>query len=361
MLKANFIKKFTDFKLDISLEVAESELLVILGKSGCGKSTLLNCLAGFIRPDVGSFDMAGKCYNQTENNFMLAIHKRHIAYIQQGNTLFPHLSVGENILYSVRKKKRALWADKYEALLDLLDINMLMNRSVETLSGGQKQRVIIARALMMDPGLVLWDEPFTALDHQLREELSNLVLALKKQLKIPMIFVTHDLEEAFKMADSLAVMHEGHILQLDDKSRIFNHPCSERVAQTLGIKNRLYVRCMDERKALFEHTASGHTFEVRNTKEYLNQDYGHEQVLGIRPESITLIPSIKDGTKTNTFSVTLMSKEEKLNYYQLTIKLKGIKDLFIMHLPKDHVEDMVDIGEKMSVYIKAKDMMIFEK
>ena len=361
MLKANFKKSFTDFKLQTSIEVKKSDLLVILGKSGCGKSTLLNCLAGFIEPEVAYFELDGKCYNQTENNFMMPIHKRKIAYIQQDNTLFPHLTVRENILYSVKKTHREGLTDKYQDLLDLLDIKTLVKRSVQTLSGGQKQRVIIARALMMDPGLVLWDEPFTALDHQLREELSSLLVLLKKQLNIPMIFVTHDLEEAYKIADTLAIMHEGQILQASDKSTVFKQPTSLLVAQTIGFKNRLKVRCIDEKNGFFKQRQSDVVFRADHIIGKAPLELGQEQVLAIRPENITLIgPNEENNTRTNVFSAILISKEEKLSYYQLNIKIKGLKELLIMHLSKEHEDKIVDIGELMSVLIKTKDIVILE-
>jgi molybdate transport system ATP-binding protein len=364
MLKANFKKKFNAFELQASIEVAKNDLLVILGKSGCGKSTLLNCLAGFISPDSAFFELEGKCYNKTENQFMMPIHKRQIAYIQQGNTLFPHLTVGENILYSVKNKLRDKMNDKYQRLLDLLDINGLINRSVETLSGGQKQRVIIGRALMMDPDLVLWDEPFTALDHQLREELSSLLVLLKKQLNIPMIFVTHDLEEAYKIADTLAIMHEGKILQIGDKSTVFKFPNSQLVAQTVGIKNWISVKCTDPRKGLFRHLQSDHVFEVKHMTGKHQLEQNQVLMLGIRPEHISLnLPLGEKSEKTNTFSATLITKEEKLSYYQLKVKLKGVKELLIMHLSKNHEEEnlIVEIGEIMSITIKEKDIIILEK
>lgn len=363
MLKANFKKKFNAFELQASIEVTKNDLLVILGKSGCGKSTLLNCLAGFISPDSAFFELDGKCYNQTENQFMMPIHKRQIAYIQQGNTLFPHLTVGENILYSVKNKLRDNKNDKYLRLLDLLDINALVNRSVESLSGGQKQRVIIGRALMMDPDLILWDEPFTALDYQLREELSSLLVLLKKQLNIPMIFVTHDLEEAFKIADTLAIMHEGKILQIGHKSTLFKFPNCQMVAQTLGIKNWISVKCTDPLKGLFRHIESDYMFEVKHMTGKYQFEQDQALILGIRPEHISLfLPLGQKAELTNSFSATLISKEEKLNYYQLKVKLKGLKDLLIMHLSKNHEDDnlIVEIGEIMTITIKEKDIIILE-
>ncbi len=180
-------------------------------------------------------------------NLDIPISHRHIGYIQQSGHLFPHLSVKENILYSISKKNRGSYDDKYKELLKLFELEGHENDYPHVLSGGQKQRVAIGRALMMEPKLMLWDEPFSALDHMNRGEMRELVIKVKHELGIPMIFVTHDLDEAFHLADDLAVMLNGQILQHGEKVDVLYNPKSKEVETVIGSghkKKTFYTGCI---------------------------------------------------------------------------------------------------------------------
>lgn len=238
MFKCQIEKNIGPLMLSCQVQVEKNRLLAVLGPSGCGKTSLLNLIAGLKRPDGGEVSLDGVVLYDKSRGIDQAIHKREIAYIQQGAFLFPHLSVKDNILYSISKKDRAKYEDRYRHYIKLFNLEGHENEKPAVLSGGQKQRVAIGRALMMSPRLLLWDEPFSALDHRIRKEMQKLVLAVKKDMGIPMIFVTHDLDEAFELADDLAVMEEGRILQCGEKEALLKAPASNRVRQLIGTNSK---------------------------------------------------------------------------------------------------------------------------
>lgn len=236
MFRCQIEKTMGQLELDVQLEVRLGENLVIFGPSGCGKTTLLNLITGILTPDSGEIWIGKTClYNRfTDKN--MPIHNRHIGYIQQEAYLFPHLTVRDNILYSLIGKPTADDLKRYEYLIERMGIQSHVNEYPSALSGGQKQRTAICRALMMKPSFMLWDEPFSALDHSIRKEMRVLVERVKNELGIPMVFVTHDLEEAIELADVLAVMDAGQILQSGRTDQVLSKPIDERVHRILGLK-----------------------------------------------------------------------------------------------------------------------------
>lgn len=368
MLKGEFYKQLGDFDVDVSLTVGNKELLVILGASGCGKSTLLNCIAGFMSIDRGHIELDKAEFSNGTTGHHVPIHDRQIAYIQQGKTLFPHLSVKENILYSVRGKRDKKVMTRYQDLLKLLAIEDLENRRPRTLSGGQEQRVAIGRALMMSPKLILWDEPFSALDHLIREGLRDLVLSLKESLSIPMIFVTHDLEEAFQLSDRLGIMASGRILQLGDRDKVFNSPVNERVGKILGISNILTATYSQEEKEKTSHAGKVIRFKCDNIylngvdiDERLMKCQGGARVqLGIRPEQILYVREEVDSMKPlteavegNIFEATVLTVTKHLENYRLKISIKGLRQPLMMDMPRGVIQ-RYDIYQGVSIKVLLK-------
>ena len=209
MILKNIGKKYQGKSVlsELNLEITEQETLCILGKSGCGKSTLLKVMAGLELPDVGSFDVDG------QNIFDVAAEKRGIVYMSQEPFLFPHLNVFENIAFGLRVRK---WKDseveqKVNALALRLGLTEELIKFPHQLSGGQKQRVNFGRSLIIEPRLILLDEPFGSLDSQTRAEMQSLFHDVRKEKKITALFVTHDLKEALIMGDRIARMDQGRL------------------------------------------------------------------------------------------------------------------------------------------------------
>jgi spermidine/putrescine transport system ATP-binding protein len=220
---------------DISLTVAKGEFLSVLGPSGCGKSTLLRILAGFETPDQGRLLWDSKDITRIPPN------RRPFNMVFQRYALFPHLSVEENIGFGprVRGESSAVVSQKVRDVLELVRLENLGERRVETLSGGQQQRVALARAIINNPQVLLLDEPMSALDRSLREKMRLDILNIQRRLGITFIMVTHDQEEAMAMSDRIAIMNQGAIEQVGSPEVIYKSPKTRFVGEAIGTLNMI--------------------------------------------------------------------------------------------------------------------------
>ncbi|WP_353826291.1 ABC transporter ATP-binding protein [Agromyces sp. SYSU T0242] len=223
----------------VGVEVPHGELLAIVGPSGCGKTTLLRTIAGLLRAQSGEIRIGQRMV--TTHGIHLAPEKRRIGWVPQDAALFPHLTVGENVAFgmlagraSSRAARRAARSDEVRRLLDLVDLAPLADRLPGQLSGGQAQRVALARALASGPELVLLDEPFGALDPMLRADLRVAVRELLRAEGVTGILVTHDQAEALSIADHVAVMRGGEVLQLGTPEEVYRTPSTPWVAGFVG-------------------------------------------------------------------------------------------------------------------------------
>ena len=223
---------------DISLEVRSGEILALLGESGCGKSSLLKAMLGLYPLSKGKIFFQGK---EIQN---LPSHKRGISVVFQDLRLFPHLNVGENVGFSLELQKvpKAERKKKVEELLKLVQLEGYLDRRIDSLSGGQMQRVAIARALAMNENILFLDEPFSALDPNLRREMGDFLLELQKQENLTVVLVTHDQEEALRLAHRIALMKDGEILQVDEGEKLYYAPVNEYVARFMGKGNSILGR-----------------------------------------------------------------------------------------------------------------------
>ena len=228
--------KFGDFTAlkDINIHVQEGQFYTFLGPSGCGKTTTLRTITGFIKPTQGRVVVKGKDITD------MPVEKRNIGMVFQNYALFPTMSVYENIAFGLRVNK----VNKTELdrrvremgkKVELSDKQLM--RKVAELSGGQQQRVALARALIVEPKLCLLDEPLSNLDAALRVRMRGELKRLQRELGTTMVFVTHDQEEALILADSIAVMSEGELLQLGSAEEVFRHPANDYIASFLGLND----------------------------------------------------------------------------------------------------------------------------
>jgi len=218
---------------NISFDVAEGEVLVLLGASGSGKTTILRIIAGLEMPYTGKVILHGK--EVTE----LPARERGVGVIFQSYALFPKMTVEKNVGYGLRIRKRKEIKQTVNELLSLVQLEEHRKKYPSQLSGGQQQRVAIARTLAYKPEVLLFDEPFGALDTQTRVHLRREIRALLKKVNVPAIFITHDQEEALELGDRVAVLNVGHIEQIGTPFEIYNHPATEYVATFLGAANIL--------------------------------------------------------------------------------------------------------------------------
>jgi len=219
----------------VSLGVERGEMIALLGSSGCGKTTLLRSIAGFVIPDEGTIRVGG------DDITRLPPEKRETAMMFQSYALWPHMTVAGNIAYGLKMRgwKSDRIATRVAEMLKLLQLEGFTERRVTQLSGGQRQRVALGRALAVDPHLLLLDEPMSNLDYKVRVELRHELRALQRRIGITAVYVTHDREEALTLADRIAVIDAGRIVQLGTPEEIFHQPQSAFVAGFMGADNAL--------------------------------------------------------------------------------------------------------------------------
>ncbi|MCS7063413.1 MAG: sulfate ABC transporter ATP-binding protein [Methylacidiphilales bacterium] len=222
---------------DVSLEVATGELLALLGPSGSGKTTLLRIVAGLEFPDPGS----GSVFFHGEDVTYRSAYERRAGFVFQNYALFPHMTVFDNIAFGLRIRPRALRPskeairDRVLQLLESVQLKGLEKRLPSQLSGGQRQRVALARALAIEPRVLLLDEPFGALDARVRKDLRKWLREFHNSVRLTTLFVTHDQEEAFELADRVVIIHEGSIQQIGTPAYVRNTPANPFVADFLGM------------------------------------------------------------------------------------------------------------------------------
>lgn len=226
---------------DLSLRLAEGQLVVLLGPSGCGKTTLLRCVAGLERPDGGTIEIGGALMFGRGGRTQVPTHKRGIGMVFQNYALWPHMTVEQNVAYPLRVRgaTRQERCRQAREALALVECEELTDRIPSAISGGQQQRVALARALVARPGLMLFDEPLSNLDYRLRAQLRHQLRDLHRNLGFTGLYVTHDQTEAMQLGTVVAVLKDGRVEQLSDPASLFSRPASAYVARFLGIGNRL--------------------------------------------------------------------------------------------------------------------------
>ena len=233
----NAVKRYGDFTAlhGVSLNIEKGEFFTLLGPSGCGKTTLLRMIAGFNSIEGGDFYFGENRIND------VPAHKRDIGMVFQNYAIFPHLTVEENVAYGLKARK----VDKKEIdrrvkeALELVQIAPLATRKPSELSGGQQQRVALARAFVIEPSVLLMDEPLSNLDAKLRVQMRSIIKKLQRRLGITTIYVTHDQEEALAISDRIAVMNQGRVMQVGTPSEIYAKPENPFVAGFIGVSNFL--------------------------------------------------------------------------------------------------------------------------
>ena len=216
---------------DFSLNVAEGSLVALVGPSGCGKTTLLRAIAGFEQPTRGTITIRDAVVTDTATNTMVAPERRNVGMVFQDFALFPHISVAENVGYGVPGANRVR---RVEEVLELVGLSDHGDRFPHELSGGEQQRVALARALAPEPEVVLLDEPFSSLDAPQREKMRRELRKILKAARVTAILVTHDQAEALAIADEIAVMRDGRVLQTGEPDEVYGSPSTPWVAKFLG-------------------------------------------------------------------------------------------------------------------------------
>ena len=264
---------------DVSLDVAAGEFLAVIGPSGSGKTTMLRLIAGFEEPDSGRVELAGADVT------VVAPEQRDVSTVFQSYALFPHLTVVDNVAFGLRMRGvgRAERTRRATELLELVRLDGVAKRRPQDLSGGQQQRVALARALANAPGVLLFDEPLGALDRKLRVEMQGELRRIHRELGGTFVYITHDQEEAFGMADRLAVMRAGRIVQLDGPAEVYDRPVDAWTALFVGEANTIPGRIAGDGAVL--ETDLGPIASTRPT----DLARGERGVAVVRPEATRFV------------------------------------------------------------------------
>lgn len=317
----NVILKNFDFK------VKKDEFLTILGPSGCGKTTILRLIGGFEEPDEGQILFNGEDITNKE------AYERKINTVFQKYALFPHMNVFDNIAFGLKIKKmdKNLIKEKVKEVLKLVNLAGFENREIESLSGGQQQRIAIARALVNEPEVLLLDEPLGALDLKLRQAMQIELKRIQKSVGITFIYVTHDQEEALSMSDTVVVLNNGEIQQMDSPINIYNEPKNAFVADFIGESNIIKAKMLEDYKVRFLN------YDFPCVDKGFNKNEDVEVV--IRPEDVLLVD------ENYQIEGRVTSLVFKGVHYEMTVDVDGYSMLV-------QSTEKREVGEKTGIFIK---------
>ncbi len=350
----NLKKQFGDVTAleNINLEVKDGDFFFLLGPSGCGKTTLLKIIGGLELPTKGSVTIAGKDVT------MVPANHRNTATVFQEWALFPHMTVYDNIAFGLRmmKASRAEVKKKVNELLDLFHMSGYENRFPFQLSGGQQQRIAMARALAIEPDVLLLDEPLSNLDLTLRQQMRVELVRLHKEIQKTFIYVTHDQTEALSMATQIAVMNVGQVVQCGTPEEIYKSPLNEYVAKFIGEANELHGSIQKVETQIIFKADSGLQFQV-NIKNQENLNSNKVNCI-IRPEHIKIL-SDSHPKPANSFDATIDNFSYLGKQIRLWVKLNSSGDILFMDIFAEELDD-VRQGQPVTVGFDAMHTICFK-
>lgn len=332
---------------DVSLEVGDGEYFVLLGPTGAGKTVLLDLIMGFHSPDKGRIILD----NLDITN--VPIDKRGIAYVPQNCPLFPHMSVFENVEFGL-KMRRMVSAERKKAadqIIRIVGLESISKRMPSTLSGGERQKVVLARVLVTEPKIVLLDEPLTAIDAETSRSFLDELKRINHEFEVGFLHVTHDQMEAFSLADKIAIMREGKIVQVGNPSEILSNPVDESVARFLGYENVFRVSLINCRRGICEVSANGVLIKLNGKLE------SGAATVAIRPEDVmvtTEAPSVSN--EWNFFAGTVWKYTNPGPVIEVTIDIGLFLKAFIDK--RSFLELNLSEGKRVHVGFKADSVKI---
>jgi len=347
--------KLGDFSLkEVSLELQKGEYLILLGPTGSGKTTLAKCICGLNKAKAGRIFLNGKDITN------LPPEERKIGYLPQNFALFPNMSVRENILFSpmVKKINFQTIEQKFESIVETLKIAHLLERGVKNLSGGEMQRVALARALLSDPEVLILDEPFSSIDIGLKTNLWFEISEILSSLHIPVIHITHNLDEASVLGQNLAVMVEGGIFQKGEKDEIFSKPLTEKIARFLGVRNIYSGEITEIQNGKI--TIQGENFSIIAPNER-NFTKGKKVKFSIRPQDIKIIKEgvpVREELKENVFEGVIASAHFLSD--TCILKVKSTVDFELKFPSYIYQRHNLHIGKKIKIGIWQKGISVFK-
>ena len=347
----NLSKHFDDFTAvnNVNFAVEEGGFFSILGSSGCGKTTLLRIIAGFQQESEGDVIIRGQSMKG------IPPEKRPVNIVFQNLALFPMMNVRENIAFGLKRQKlkKADINFKINEMLERVGLNGYDKKKVTDLSGGQRQRVAIARSLVMNPSILLLDEPLGALDRKLREHMKVELKLLQKEIGTTFVYITHDQSEALVMSDKVAVMHEGQFEQIDTPRNLYKNPKTSFVAGFVGDTNRFELQSSE-----LQSTAGGSLMTKGGWKLQQPDLNNTIKELYIRPEALILNPANNlDGVE--QFEVTIKTILFDGSNTKLSTMVSGSSEELLISMPQNAQFDGIAEGSQLKVGIHRNDLKCF--
>ena len=287
---------------DVSFEVGEGELFTLLGPSGCGKTTTLRCVAGLETPDSGEIAIGGRTLFSSEQRIRVPANERRLGMVFQSYAIWPHMNVFKNVAFPLqvlprsKRPSRKAMRERVERSLQVVKLDHLASRQATDLSGGQQQRLALARALVLEPPLLLLDEPLSNLDAKLREEMVFELKRLQRELGVTAVYVTHDQTEALAMSNRIAVMNDGKIEQIGKPRDVYETPVSRFVADFIGTSNFIDGVVESRSDGIYLIRTQDGVLRVRSESDF---PPGASVIVAARPEHVALEPASANGAAPN--------------------------------------------------------------
>ncbi|MFQ5479696.1 MAG: ABC transporter ATP-binding protein [Thermodesulfobacteriota bacterium] len=360
-LNLSLKKSFKDFSLDVSFSMGE-DLNVLFGPSGAGKSLILKLISGIEHPDGGLVEIAGAPVFDSSAGINVPVRKRRVGHLFQDYALFPHMSVYDNIAYGVSEQGREARTALVGELLEIMRLKGLDKRFPHELSGGQKQRAALARTLATSPRILLLDEPFSALDYQVREKLRRDLKLIHERFPITIIMVTHDLEEAFMMGSSIAVINDGSVEQFGSSEDVFYRPATRNVARFVGTRNifsgSVVYSSEHEVRLCSESTGELRVLQVSAEPQRLKE--GKKVSFCIRPEEIPVVRkgrAMEHGRGANVLEGRIVSLTGRGTTHSIFVDTG--KSILKVELPNFVMRDLdLAEGHDISLLLKKESIWI---
>jgi len=329
----------------LDLDIYRGDFIAILGPSGCGKTTLLNIMAGFVFPDAGKVEIDGKDVTRVGPD------RRPTNMVFQGYGLFPHMTVYQNIGYGlkIRSIRRDEVAKRVKEMIDLVHLGGLENRAINELSGGQQQRVALARALIMRPDVLLLDEPLAALDLKLRNAMQQELRRIHRSIGGTFVFVTHDQDEAMGLANRIAVLEDGRLIQQGDAEEIYSRPATRFVSTFIGEANVL----PGQRKSGQVTLDVDLTFPSRGPDGPVS--------VAIRPEAMSLKHASTGHALESSMVVKGRIDDAVFMGSRMRYVVEAKNELFVVYTPPASRSDWIAIDSEVHVVWKIDDQRVLDK
>lgn len=333
---------------DFSIEIKDGEFFTLLGPSGCGKTTLLRCIAGFAHVTKGKIFIGDRLVSSEDKKGFIPPEKRNLGMVFQTYAVWPHMNVFRNIAYPLKVKRfpeREL-RERVNIILHLVKLDKLEGRYPNELSGGQQQRVALGRALIMNPDVLLLDEPLSNLDAKLREEMRFELKELQKRIDVTIVYVTHDQSEAMAMSDRIVVMEQGRVHQIGTPSEIYKKPKNQFVASFIGKSNFLRAALLDVKDGILRlKIGSAGIIEVK----WRGHMTGEEVILMVRQHNVEIFKKKRENT---------LPARVKLSTYlgdQFIYEIAVDRDTIRAQVHEEH-----HYSEGDEVYVRLRNPILFQ-